>query len=54
MGDVIPAVDGAPTEEISFRRFSEIVARPAGTDIEIAFERGGETVIKTLTLKELL
>jgi hypothetical protein len=53
-GDVITAVDGASTEEISFRRFSEIVAQPAGTDIEIAFERGGETFVKTLTLKELL
>jgi predicted aspartyl protease len=53
-GDVITAVDGAPTEEISFRRLSEIVAQPAGIEIEIAFERGGETFVKTLTLKELL
>ncbi|UCE26603.1 MAG: aspartyl protease family protein [Candidatus Coatesbacteria bacterium] len=53
-GDVITAVDGAPAGEISFSRFSEIVSQPAGTDIEISFERGGETFVETLTLKELL
>jgi predicted aspartyl protease len=53
-GDIITAVNGASTEEISFRRFSEIAAQPAGTEIEISFERDGETFAKTLTLKELL
>jgi predicted aspartyl protease len=53
-GDVITAIDGSPAEEISFRRISEIAAQPAGTEIEIAFERDGETFVETLTLKELL
>jgi hypothetical protein len=53
-GDVIASVNGAPAETLSFRRFSEIVSQPAGTEVDVEFERGGELFSKTLELRELI